>query len=192
VSVLVVGEALVDLILSPGGSISAVPGGGPFNLARTIARLGVRVEFAGGISDDRFGHRISAMLAEDGVGTPVPTRHGLPTTLALAELDAGGAASYHFYFRDTAAPELSPDDVMLDPALHVLAIGTLGLVLEPIASTVETLVSRVGPATLVFLDPNCRASTIRDRDAYLVRLHQVLARSDVVKVSGDDLSYLDP
>ena len=42
-SVLVVGEALIDLIVSPDGRITAVPGGGPFNVARTIARLGVRV-----------------------------------------------------------------------------------------------------------------------------------------------------
>ena len=40
-TLLVVGEALVDLIVSPDGGLEAVPGGGPFNLARTAARLGV-------------------------------------------------------------------------------------------------------------------------------------------------------
>jgi fructokinase len=44
----------------------------------------------------------------------------------------------------------------------------------------------------VFVDPNCRPLTIPDRGAYIARLHRVLARADVVKVSGDDLDYLAP
>ena len=36
----VAGEALMDLIVDPLGHIEARPGGGPFNVARTIARLG--------------------------------------------------------------------------------------------------------------------------------------------------------
>ena len=45
-SVLVIGEALVDLITTPSGEVSAIPGGGPFNLARTLGRLGVDVTFS--------------------------------------------------------------------------------------------------------------------------------------------------
>ncbi len=41
------------------------------------------------------------------------------------------------------------------------------------------------------LDPNCRPAVIPDRAAYLARLGAVLARADVVKVSRDDLAYLD-
>jgi fructokinase len=42
------------------------------------------------------------------------------------------------------------------------------------------------------LDPNCRPGVIPDRAGYLDRLGAVLARADVVKVSRDDLAYLDP
>jgi fructokinase len=192
VSVLVVGEALVDLIVSPDGSLEAVPGGGPFNLARTAARLGVTTAFGGGISDDVFGRRISALLAQDGVATPVSPRSGRATTLALAELDPGGAATYTFYVDGTAAAELHDGDLVIGDDVDVLAVGTLGLVLEPIATTVEALVASAPERLLVFLDPNCRPSIIGDDDAYRARLERVLARADVVKVSGDDLAYLDP
>ena len=191
-TVLVVGEALVDLIVSPDGSLEAVPGGGPFNLARTAARLGVPTAFAGGISDDVFGRRISALLVTDGVSTPVSPRRGIATTLALAELDAGGAATYTFYVDGTSAAELHAGDVTVTDDVDVLAVGTLGLVIEPCASTVEALVAAAPERLLVFVDPNCRPSIIRDDTGYRARLDRVLARADVVKVSGDDLAYLDP
>jgi fructokinase len=191
VTVLVVGEALVDLIVSPDGSLEAVPGGGPFNLARTAARLGVRTSFGGGISHDVFGRRIAALLRADGVATPAAPRAGLNTTLALAELDPSGAASYTFYLDGTAAAELHDGDVEITDDVDVLAVGTLGLVAEPIASTVERLVAGAPDRVLVLVDPNCRPSVITDDAAYRARLDRVLARADVVKVSGDDLAYLD-
>jgi fructokinase len=192
VSVLVVGEALVDLIVSPDGSLDAVPGGGPFNLARTVARLGVATAFGGGISDDVFGRRIAALLERDGVATPVPRRTGRNTTLALAELDAGGVATYTFYVEGTAGAELHDGDLVIGDDVDVLAVGTLGLMVEPIATTVEALVASAPERLLVFVDPNCRPSIIADDAVYRARLDRVLARADVVKVSGDDLAFLDP
>ncbi|MCW3002786.1 MAG: carbohydrate kinase, partial [Conexibacter sp.] len=45
---------------------------------------------------------------------------------------------------------------------------------------------------LVFVDPNCRPWAIADPAAYRARLARVLAHGDVVKVSEDDLAFLDP
>lgn len=191
-TLLVVGEALVDLIVAPDGSLEAVPGGGPFNLARAAARLGAPTAFGGGISDDVFGRRIRALLEDDGVAAPVAPRTGRPTTLALAELDAGGAATYRFYVEGTAAAELHEGDVVLGDDVDILATGTLGLVMEPVATTVERLVATAAERVLVFVDPNCRPSILDDAAAYRARLDRVLARADVVKVSGDDLAWLDP
>ncbi|MCA0331073.1 MAG: PfkB family carbohydrate kinase [Actinobacteria bacterium] len=193
-NVVVAGEALVDLILRPDGSIAAIPGGGPFNAARTLARLGIGTVFLGGISADRFGQQLRSRLEDDGVHLGMPEPSALPTTLALAELDAGGAASYRFYFEGTAAPEVSPADAHAAATadMQILHVGTLGLVFEPMATTMEGLVADLGDAVLLFVDPNCRPLTIRDRDAYIARLHRVLRRADVVKVSGDDLDYLSP
>jgi fructokinase len=41
-------------------------------------------------------------------------------------------------------------------------------------------------------DPNARPSAVRDRTAYLDRLDAIFARADVVKVSTEDLAYLEP
>jgi len=194
VTTLVIGEALVDLIVAPDGALTAAPGGGPFNAARTIARLGVEVSFVGGVSDDVFGRRISALLAADGVHQALGPRSGSPTTLALAELDDGGAATYEFYVAGTSAAEVRESDVDADLLASAAAVhvGTLGLVLEPLASTVETVLARLPADALVLVDPNCRPGIIPDEATYRARLSRVLARADVVKVSGDDLAYLDP
>jgi fructokinase len=102
--VLVAGEALFDLVpRGTGSDLGGQPGGGPFNTARTIGRLGRRVAYLGRLSSDGFGHRLRSALAGDGVGLDciVPTDD--PTTLALAEVDGAGVAAYRFYARGTSA-----------------------------------------------------------------------------------------
>jgi len=190
----VAGEALIDLILSPDGTLTANPGGGPYNAARTIARLGGSALFVGRLSDDRFGTLLHSRLEADGVDLSSAPRTSDPTTLAVAELDAGGAATYHFYFAGTSAPGLTEADLAdgLPAHTQALHVGTLGLALEPMASTYEALVAGLDPGVLVLVDPNCRPTVIKDGASYRARLARVLARTDVVKVSGDDLEWLTP
>jgi fructokinase len=46
--------------------------------------------------------------------------------------------------------------------------------------------------TIARLDPNCRPRAIPDADAYLARIRRILARTDIVKVSTEDLAFLAP
>ena len=46
----VAGEALIDLIVDPAGHVDPRLGGGPFNVARAVARLGLSVAFLGRLS----------------------------------------------------------------------------------------------------------------------------------------------
>ncbi|MCX6521691.1 MAG: carbohydrate kinase [Actinobacteria bacterium] len=187
----VAGEALIDLVIRTDGSVTAALGGGPFNVARTIARLGGEVGFLGSVSDDRFGSMLAAQLLADGVSPAATVRCELPTTLAAAELDDHGSATYRFYFADTSAPALTevPDVVRSADTCHV---GTLGLVLEPMATTLVGLLAELAPDVLVMTDPNCRSRIIPDREQYLARLEQVYAHSHIVKISTDDAEYLAP
>lgn len=192
--IVVAGEALIDLIVHRDGRLAAVPGGGPFNTARTIARLGVPVAFLGRLSDDRFGRIRRDALASDGVDLSLAEVTAAPTTLAIAELDDDGTAIYRFHTADTSASGLSGESVRAAVATNpqALHVGTLGLVLEPMAQALVDGVARASPATLVMIDPNCRPLVIADRLAYLERLNAVLRRADIVKVSTDDLAYLAP
>jgi fructokinase len=192
--IVVAGESLVDLLVDEGGAVDARLGGGPFNVARGLARLEVPCAFLGAISTDRFGRMLRQALVDDGVDLRCVVETGAPTTLALAYL-SHGSATYAFYTAGTAAPALTDADAaaVVPDEIEALHVGTLGLALEPMASALERLVLRVADATLVMVDPNVRSDMlVDDEQAYRARLGRVLERADVVKVSTEDLAHLWP
>jgi fructokinase len=193
--ILVGGEALFDLVLQDGvEDLHGHPGGGPFKTARTIGRLEQPVAYLGRLSTDRFGERLQGMLADDGVDLRCVVHTDEPTTLALAEVDHEGVARYRFYERGTAAPGLTPEAALavLPEGVRFLHVGTLGLALEPIATALEAVVERTAGSALVAIDPNCRPWVVADHAAYQARLRRVLSHSHVLKVSEEDLAYLEP
>jgi fructokinase len=194
--ILVGGEALFDVVAGDGDTLVAHPGGGPFNAARAIARLERPVAYLGRLSSDRFGARLERILADDGVSLEAVVRTEDPTTLALAELGAGGSVSrYRFYAQGTSAAGLTSEAALaaLPERVDTLFVGTLGLVLEPMASALEAVVDRLaGGPTLVAVDPNCRPDVIADPAAYRHRLSWLLARTHLLKVSEEDVTWLYP
>jgi fructokinase len=192
--ILVGGEALYDLVLQgPTDDLRGHPGGAAFNTARTIGRLDQPVSYIGRLSTDTFGQRLQRMLADDGVKLDSAVITDEPTTLALAEVDHEGVARYRFYERGTSAPGLTPE-VALDlvpERVDILHVGTLGLTLEPVATALEAVVNRVADHALVAVDPNIRPWVIDDPPAYRERLERILGRSHVIKVSEEDLAWLD-
>lgn len=192
--ILVCGEALIDAIDEPEGKQRLVPGGGPFNTARGLARLGVPTAFMGRLSNDAFGRRLAAELSADGASLALASYGPEPTTLAVAELDGAGLAKYEFFIDGTSAPNLTPDMIpeRLSPDITALHVGTLGLVLEPMASTLTDLVQRDGVDRLVMLDPNIRPALLTDVGGYRDRLDGLMAQSTIVKTSEEDLAWLYP
>jgi len=192
--ILVGGEALYDLVAQADGTLSGHPGGGPFNTARTIGRLRRPVAYLGRLSTDRLGATHERMLLEDGVDLACIQRTDAPSMLALASLSDDGVASYSFYAAGTAAPGLTPATALasLPEQVAALHVGTLGLVLEPLAAALEAVVARLAGRTMIVVDPNCRPWVIDAPDVYRARLQHVIQMSDLVKISEEDLDWLDP
>ncbi|HEY2309300.1 MAG TPA: PfkB family carbohydrate kinase [Streptosporangiaceae bacterium] len=191
----VTGEALIDLVAGSDGHFAARPGGAPFNTARAISRLGLTPAFLGRLSADRFGRLLRSTLDSDGVLLAVPEPADVPTTLALIDVDADGLPRYSFYLDGTSAPALEYPVLAaaLPAGLTALHAGGLALATEPIATSIDRLISTdLPPGALLMIDPNCRPEVIADRQAYLARLSRILRRADVVKVSVEDLDYLAP
>lgn len=193
--VAVIGEALVDIIIDRHGEVAAsVVGGAPLNTARTLARLGVPTSFVGGISADPLGQRILRLLDADGVRHGLPRSVEAPTTLAIAQLDEAGAATYRFLMEGTSACAVAPAEALaaVGPATRVVHAGTLGLVLEPLADATRAVVAASPADRIVMVDPNCRPSVMASSAVFDRTLAAVLERADVVKVSGDDLAFMAP
>jgi fructokinase len=187
----VIGESLVDLVITIDGAVDAALGGAPFNTARACGRLGVDVRYVGAVSTDRFGTMIAARLAADGVDVASVTPVDVPTTIAAAEVDGDGSATYRFYLDGTSAPAL--ESIPLAAlAGRIVFTGGLALVLEPMATAVEAALGARTAEQLVMVDVNCRPTIVTDRSIYVDRVGRVLRAADVVKVSDEDLAYLAP
>jgi len=191
--IVVCGEALIDMISNGDGSQKAAPGGGPFNTARALARLGVPTAFLGRISDDVFGRQLAGLLVSDGANLQFASIGHESTTIAMADVDSEGFAEYQFVVQGTSAPNLTsemiPDE--FGPEVEALYVGTLGLVLEPMASTLAQLISRERGKRLVMLDPNIRIGLIPEAE-YRDRLLVAISQSTIVKGSEGDLAWLYP
>jgi len=130
-----------------------------------------------------------ADLTDDGVHTEQVQSVDLPTTLAVAELDVAGAATFRFYVEGTSAVALVTAEL---PAMtRAIVAGGLGLAVEPMAVAVERIVLDADDDVLVMVDLNCRPDAVGDPGRYLARLGRVLARADVIKASIEDLCYID-
>jgi fructokinase len=193
--IVVAGEALVDLIAAGDGRLLPRAGGGAFNVARAISRLGQPCSFLGSLSGDNYGRLLASLLTADGVTVLRPDPVPAPTTLAVAELGPDGSARYEFYLAGTSASGLDYSEAAaaLPAGLTAVHAGTLSLLMEPVATTIERLITTdLPPSVLVMLDPNCRPGAVTDEPAYRARLARLLRRADIVKVSEEDLSYLRP
>src|SRR4051794_22941261 len=188
--IVVVGEALVDLVVDSNGDVAAALGGAPVNTSRACGRLGADVNYGGAISVDRFGSMLAAQLRSDNVGLDLVERCEQPTTLAVAELDERGAANYRFYVEGTSAPSYTTKLEDRRPAW--LFTGGLGLVFEPMADTIEGMLDDRPDSCAVMIDVNCRPRVVTDKARYISRLERAFAHADVVKVSDEDLAYVYP
>ena len=188
----VAGEALIDLIVDPAGHIDPSFGGGPFNVVRAVARLGLPSAFLGRLSSDRFGRLMREDLDRHGVLAAIEAPTDAPTTLAMVDVDPAGVPGYHFYLADTSAAAIAPGQAIVPADTTALHIGSLGLVMEPAGTSLEQLVASLPAGITVMLDPNCRPGAIDSRQAYLDRLDRILRRVDLIKTSMEDLAYLFP
>ncbi len=190
----VAGEALVDLVEEHNGSVTPHLGGGAYNAARTLGRLGFAPLYVGRLSRDAYGVALRRGLERAGVRTDCIVATDDPTTAAHAQLDDAGVASYRFTLQGTSSPGLTEQEAerAMRHELAALHVGGLGLVRDPQASAITHMVHDAGPQTLVLLDPNCRPDAVEDHAGYRDRLWDVMTRVDVVKASEEDLAYLEP
>lgn len=188
--VVVGGEALVDLVPTPDGTLAPRLGGGPFNVAVALGRLGVPVTFLSRVSTDGFGDRLLARLEESGVDASLVQRGPQPTTLAVVGLAPDGSARYGFYTEGTA-DRLVADPGPLPADVAAVSLGTLSTVLEPGASVYEAVLHREAAAgRLTVLDPNVRAELIADPAGYRSRFRSWLPSVGLLKLSVADARWL--
>ncbi|MBN9021863.1 MAG: carbohydrate kinase, partial [Rhizobiales bacterium] len=104
-----------------------------------------------------------------------------------------GNAEYSFFDEGSALRTLEETDLPPIPAaVDAMHFGSIGLTAEPVGSSYETLMRNESPDRLISFDPNVRPSLIKNRDGYLARIERMVAMSDIVRMSSEDMAWLAP
>lgn len=188
------GEALIDMLprTSKEGAAVYQPfnGGSIFNTAIALGRLGIITGFFSGISTDFFGDSLKAGLQASNVDLKYAKIWDKPSTLAFVKLD-NGQARYSFYDDNSAGRMLTKKDLpKLSSDVNALHFGSISLIPEPGASTLEALMARETKKRVICLDPNIRSNVIKDRRQYLARINRLIAMCDILKISDEDVTWI--
>ncbi|GAA2233804.1 MULTISPECIES: carbohydrate kinase family protein [Kitasatospora] len=202
----VLGECVADAFVQPPApGAPAAPdeltlrvhaGGGPANTAVGLSRLGSPTRFVARLSEDTFGRLFRSRLTASGVDLSLSVRAAEPSTLAVAELDPDGRASYSFHAERTADWQWRPEELAAVPLTGTACVhtGSLALIREPGGRAVEDLLDRIHRAPdrpTVSIDPNVRPLLV-DPARYRERLDRWCAAADLLRLSADDLGLLLP
>ncbi len=183
--VLVVGEALVDVVPDAAGEPRDLPGGSPANVAITLGRLERDVRLVTLLGDDQRGAMVRQWLEASNVRVLAGATGSGRTSSAVVTLDESGAASYVFDL-DWELREVPHEEC------DVLHVGSIATVLSPGADVVLEAVRRHRDTALVSLDPNARPAITPERTGPVARVEELVGLSHVVKVSDEDLHWLHP
>lgn len=185
---LVVGEALIDVVHGPDGSTAEHPGGSPANVALGLGRLGRDAHLLTWFGQDERGALLRRHLEASGVTIVAGSDTAERTSVAVAHVDADGVASYEFDLswqvpERWSAPSGAP---------VVVHTGSIAAVLEPGGPDVARILEAHRTTATVTYDPNLRPSLMPAPAVTRRVVERLVALSDVVKVSDEDLAWLEP
>lgn len=183
--VIVVGEALIDVVHSH-GAFSEHPGGSPANVAYGLARLGISTGFLTAIGNDARGNAIHSHLSGAGVTLLPGSESMAATSTATATLADDGSASYAFdltWDLGSAAPAHQP---------KLLHTGSIASFLAPGAAGVKSILQSCAGTSTITYDPNIRAELLGSHHEALSIFEELVPLANVVKLSDEDASWLYP
>jgi fructokinase len=210
----VLGELVVDLLpdaaagAGPHGTAPhyvARPGGNALNVAVAAGRLGVPVRLLArlGTGPLAAGLRRQAELSGVDLGGFVAATE--PVSLAVVGLGADGSPDYGFHVQGAADWQWTDEELaaVLPPGTAILHVGSISSWTPPGCEAIARLVERLAAEdrALVSVDPNIRpvladgpvgTALGNSTESVRARLERLLSRADIVKVSAEDLAWLEP
>ena len=190
--IFVLGEALMDCIAQADGQLKPLMGGSPFNMARAAALRGAPATYLNPLSTDLFGQGLAQLLQKDGValwgGSSL-----LPTSLAVVQVTQG-QPSYGFYREGIADRDYSVDSILAllkkQAQPGIFHTGSLLLIPPEHEKVLAILAGARALGWTISVDINLRPKVAHDLPQYVQALHQVIALTDWLKASDEDLETL--
>ena len=208
----VLGELVVDMLPVPSAGAGpegtapqfvARPGGNALNVAVAAGRLGTPVRLLARLGTGPLGtnlRRHAELSGVEGAGF-VPAQE--PVSLAVIGLNPDGSPDYGFHVHGAADWQWTDAELsaVYPDRTAILHVGSISSWTAPGCDAIAALVERVEASALISVDPNIRppladgpvgASLGNSAAVVRERLDRLISRADVVKVSAEDLEWLEP
>lgn len=182
------GEALTDMLCTGSNQWQSLVGGSTWNVARSLAKLGLHTGFAGAISKDVFGDALYTASAEARLDLRLLQRFDKAPLLAIVA--EANPPHYFFIGSDSADLYFAPNKLPTDWDVNVAwaHFGGISLARQPLAATLLSLAKKLKQqGAKISYDPNFRNLMDTHYDA---TLRSMCTLADVVKVSDEDLQGL--
>lgn len=199
-TVLCIGEFMVELSQAPDGTARVGFGGDTFNTAAYLSRLGQPTAYLTALGDDPYSADARAVLAAEGIdATACPTAPGRTMGLYAIRTDARGERSFT-YWRDRS-PARTLFGASYEPAVGTAILSARLVYLSGIslwlydAPSLDRLFDLLGQArdqgVKVAFDGNYRPRLWgRDRAATQGIYARMLALTDICLATADDEALL--
>ncbi|MGY1635933.1 carbohydrate kinase [Geodermatophilus sp. SYSU D00742] len=210
----VLGELVVDLLPVPEAGAGpegtaphyvARPGGNALNVAVAAGRLGAPVRLLARLGTGPLAPALRRHAERSGVDPAGFVAADEPVSLAVVGLGPDGAPDYGFHVQGAADWQWTDEELaaVLPAGTAILHVGSISSWTPPGCDAIARLVEQVaaGGRALVSVDPNIRPMLAdgpvgtalgNTRARVHARLERLLANADVVKVSAEDLAWLEP
>ncbi len=194
----VVGEGVIDRFLM-NESHTDVIGGSALNTAVAMKRAGADVVWFTRLASDANGKALTQYASAEGVLANHLITGTEPASLVEIQLADDGQPTYSFCLEGAVDWNWSVDELAgLSNGFQVVQISSLSAVLDPgadlILQTVERLRTLPNPPLITY-DPNARPSAAQNElqaQQMRSRIAKMVGLSDLVKVSDEDMAWLEP
>ncbi|WP_104525170.1 PfkB family carbohydrate kinase [Blastococcus atacamensis] len=208
----VLGELVVDLLPVPEAGAGpegtapryvARPGGNALNVAVAAGRLGAPVRLLARLGTGPLAANLRRHAELAGVDTTGFIDAAEPVSLAVVGVGPDGSPDYGFHVLGAADWQWTDEELAgaLPADVGAVHVGSISSWTEPGSTAIANLVDRLSGSALISVDPNIRpmladgpvGGTLgNDRAAVTRRLDALITRADLVKVSAEDLAWLEP
>ena len=194
-SVLVIGEALIDVVHGINGEIRNIPGGSQANTAVALARLGTKTYMKARTSSDQFGTEIRKYLTNQDVNLDYSLVANSPSSVINAFIQKDGSAKYEANLKGAADYGWTFEELnqVIDPDIQIVQLGSLTSYVEPGATYVEKWFMQLRQSSkyLLTFDPNIRHPLDGEKEEEVRnRAKKLASLSHVVKASDEDLNWI--
>lgn len=192
-TVICFGEALIDFLPCDENpqNYRPIAGGAPANVAVAISKLGGNSLFVGGLSRDPFGQMLKKDLESYGVDiSHSKTINDKNTAVVLVALDSDNERSFSFYRHDSADLNFSKNDFneQMFEAANAFHFCSNTLTTPKLhEATLRGIELARRHSQIVSFDVNLRASLWSDETDYACAITELIALSDIVKFSREEL-----